>query len=83
MRVPDNIYLQVCMECPKEDCKNCRFEDLVDNVTWCRDRIFKNDFEYISKKSLLNWATTFHAMSLNDMERKTMQKVIDKIESYK
>lgn len=83
MEAPEKIYLQVCMECPEEDCKNCRFEDLVDNVTWCKDRIFKNDFEYISKKSLLNWANVFYAMSMNDMEKKTMQKVIDKIESYK
>ena len=56
MEEPRKIYLQVCMECPKEDCKNCQFENLADNVTWCRDRIFKNDKIYISKSYILEWA---------------------------
>lgn len=56
MKAPDKIYLQVCGECPEEDCKNCKFEDLEDNVTWCKDRIYKKDIEYISKDALLEWA---------------------------
>ena len=55
MRVPEKIYLQTCGDCPKVDCENCKFEDLVDNVTWCRDRIFKSDKIYISKEALLDW----------------------------
>ena len=50
---PDKIYLQVCGDCPKVDCKNCKFEDLEDNVTWCKERIFDQDVEYIRKDALL------------------------------
>lgn len=55
MKAPDKIYLQVCGECPKEDCKNCKFEDLEDKITWCKDRIFKKDIEYIRKNALLKF----------------------------
>lgn len=55
MEAPDKIYLQVCGECPEEDCKNCKFEDLENNVTWCKDRIYKKDIEYIRKDALLEW----------------------------
>ena len=41
--VPDKIYLQVCGDCNANDCDNCKFEDLEDNVTWCKDRIFSKD----------------------------------------
>lgn len=43
---PKKIYLQVCGDCPQTDCENCKFEDLEDNVTWCKDRIFPKDVEY-------------------------------------
>lgn len=56
MNAPEKIYLQVCGECPEEDCKNCKFEDLEDNVTQCKDRIYKKDIEYIRKDALLEWA---------------------------
>lgn len=61
MNAPDKIYLQVCGECPEEDCKNCKFEDLEDNVTWCKDRIYKKDIEYIRKDALLEWAKDMKA----------------------
>ena len=56
MKAPNKIYLQVCGECPEEDCKNCKFEDLEDNVTWCKDRIYKKDKQYIRKDALLELA---------------------------
>ena len=43
---PEKIYLQVCGDCEDNDCKNCKFEDLEDNVTWCKDKIFDKDIEY-------------------------------------
>ena len=43
---PDKIYLQVCGDCPEVDCRNCKFEDLEDNITWCKDKIFEKDVEY-------------------------------------
>ena len=46
MKAPENIYLQVCGDCPQTDCENCKFEDLEDNVTWCKDKIFEKDIEY-------------------------------------
>ena len=46
MKVPKKIYLQVCGDCPQTDCKSCKFEDLEDNITWCKDRIFPKDIEY-------------------------------------
>lgn len=47
MEAPDKIYLQICGDCNDNDCENCKFEDLEDNVTWCKDKIFKKDIEYI------------------------------------
>ena len=46
MEAPGKIYLQVCGDCKDNDCDNCKFEDLEDNVTWCKDRIFDKDIEY-------------------------------------
>ena len=46
MKAPEKIYLQVCGDCKDNDCKNCKFEDLKDNVTWCEDEIFDKDIEY-------------------------------------
>ena len=43
---PIKIYLQVCGDCPQTDCEGCKFEDLEDNVTWCKDKIFDKDIEY-------------------------------------
>lgn len=43
---PTKIYLQVCGDCPQTDCDNCKFEDFEDNITWCKDKIFKKDIEY-------------------------------------
>lgn len=44
--LPDKIYLQVCGDCNANDCENCKFEDLEDNVTWSKDKIFDKDIEY-------------------------------------
>ena len=43
---PEKIYLQVCGDCQDNECDNCKFEDLEDNVTWCKDKIFDKDVEY-------------------------------------
>ena len=43
---PEKIYLQVCGDCNDNDCENCKFDDLEDNVTWCKDKIFDKDIEY-------------------------------------
>ena len=46
MKAPEKIYLQVCGDCEDNDCKNCKFEDLEGNITWCKDKIFDKDIEY-------------------------------------
>ena len=85
MNAPEKIYLQVCGECPEEDCKNCKFEDLEDNVTWCKDRIYKKDIEYIRKDALLEWAEEemMKAAKQSDSygRRNAFMDVIDKLNS--
>jgi hypothetical protein len=49
---PEKIYLQVCGDCQDNECDICRFEDLEDNVTWCKDKIFDKDVEYIRADAL-------------------------------
>ena len=46
MEAPEKIYLQVCGDCNDNDGDNCKFEDLEDNVTWCKDKIFDKDIQY-------------------------------------
>ena len=41
-KLPQKIYLQI-----GEDCDCVDFSKLSD-VTWCKDKIFKNDLEYVS-----------------------------------
>ncbi len=53
VNAPEKIYLQVCGDCPQTDCYNCKFEDLEDNITWCKDKIFKNDIEYVRKDAFV------------------------------
>ena len=56
MKAPDKIYLQVCGDCPQSDCDDCNFEDLEDNITWCKDRIFEKDVEYIRADAFIEKA---------------------------
>ena len=56
---PEKIYLQVCGDCNDNDCKNCKFEDLEDNVTWCKDKIFEKDIEYIRTDAFIEKAAQF------------------------
>lgn len=59
MEAPKKIYLQICGDCNDDDCKNCNFQDLENNVTWCVDKIFDKDFEYIKADAFIekawNW----------------------------
>ena len=53
---PEKIYLQVCGDCQDNECDNCKFEDLEDNVTWCKDKIFDKDVEYIRTDAFIKKA---------------------------
>lgn len=56
MEAPEKIYLQVCGDCPLSDCADCKFEDLEDNVTWSKDRIFPKDIEYTRTDAIIDKA---------------------------
>ena len=56
---PEKIYLQVCGDCNDNDCENCKFEDLEDNVTWCKDKIFDKDIEYTRTDAFIEKAKEF------------------------
>lgn len=57
MNAPDKIYLQTCGDCPGFECESCQFQDLAE-VSWCEDKIFDTDKEYIRKDALLEWANS-------------------------
>jgi hypothetical protein len=48
--IPKTIYLQIGEDCPMDDGEN--FNDLSE-VSWCRDKIFENDIEYVLKDELI------------------------------
>ena len=56
---PEKIYLQVCGDCNDNNCENCNFEDLEDNVTWCKDKIFDKDIEYTRTDAFIEKAMKF------------------------
>lgn len=58
MKTPEKIYLQVCGECKDNDCKNCKFEDL-EEITWCRDKIFEKDIEYTRTDAFIEKALSW------------------------
>ena len=58
MKAPEKTYLQVCGDCHDNECDNCKFEDLEDNVTWCKDKIFDKDIEYTHTDALLRKQVT-------------------------
>ena len=71
MEAPEKIYLQVCGDCNANDCENCKFEDLEDNVTWCKDEIFDKDIEYIHKDGFIEKACQWLSnVSIEDMSYK-------------
>ena len=65
MEAPKKIYLQVCGDCPQTDCKSCKFEDLEDNITWCKDRIFPKDIQYIRTDVVIEKIEEFIYSALN------------------
>ena len=58
-KASEKIYLQVCGDCNNNDCENCKFEDLEDNVTWCKDKIFDKDIEYTRTDAFIKKATSY------------------------
>ena len=65
---PEKIYLQVCGDCPQTDCENCKFEDFEDNITWCKDRIFPKDIEYIRTDAFIEKACEWIKMMWSETD---------------
>lgn len=66
---PEKIYLQVCGDCPQTDCEGCKFEDLEDNITWCKDKIFDKDIEYTRTDAFIEKAAKwFNEHFMNRLE---------------
>ena len=53
---PEKIYLQICGNCNDNDCEHCKFEDLEDDVTWSKDKIFDKDVEYTRTDAIIEKA---------------------------
>ena len=57
---PKKIYLQTCMECLYTDgsypseCNECEFDNLAE-VSWCKDKIFTSDEEYVRLEDAMKW----------------------------
>ena len=68
---PEKIYLQVCGDCPQNDCDNCKFEDFEDNITWCKNRIFPKDIEYIRTDAFIEKAVGYLNSKLYDWVQTT------------
>ena len=72
MEAPKNIYLQVCGDC-KVDCNdcNCKFEEVEDNVTWSKDRIFDKDIEYTRTDAFIEKACRYLEEIFSEYENLT------------
>ena len=67
MEAPEKIYLQACGDCNDNDCENCKFEDLEDNVTWCKDKIFDKDIEYTRTDAFIEKAVEYIITHIPDL----------------
>lgn len=88
MEAPKKIYLQVFGDCPQTDCENCKFEDLEDNITWCKDRIFPKDIEYTRKYAFVEKVVNFleilgYAYTITDNITKSLYDNTQLIEDFK
>ena len=82
MKAPEKIYLQICGNCNDNDCENCKFEDLEDNVTWCKEKIFDKDIEYVRTDAFIEKAVEWIKEKWDDSY--TMPIIIDSvIEDFK
>ena len=62
MEAPEKIYLQVCRDCKDNDCKNCKFKNLKDNITWYKDKIFDKDIEYTCTDAFIEKALKWYCL---------------------
>ena len=85
MEAPEKIYLQICGECKDNDCKNCKFEDLEENVTHCKDKIFDNDIEYTRTDAFIGKACVYLEQSVKIIlcgDKKDTDKFIEDFKNY-
>ena len=78
MKAPEKIYLQVCGGCQDNECDNCKFEDFENNITWCKDRIFPKDIEYIHTDAFIEKACAwFRTLDDKEPPYKTTEEFIE------
>lgn len=65
MKTPKVIYLQQCGTCKDNECDKCNFDEL-NEVTWCKDKVFESDTAYFSE----------------DAVRKEMETALKRIVAY-
>lgn len=82
MEAPEKIYLQVCGDCNANDCENCKFEDLEDNVTWCKDKIFDNDIEYTRSDAFVERADKFISSFFHPDDTELKKGILDEFHKY-
>lgn len=82
MEAPKKIYLQVCGDCNANDCENCKFEDLEDNVTWCKDKIFDNDIGYTRTDAFIERADKFISSFFHPDDTELKKGVLDEFHKY-
>ena len=85
MEAPEKIYLQACGDCKDDECNYCKFENLEDNVTWCKDKIFDKDIEYIRTDAFIEKACKYLEpiiCSMNLGDRPDTDKFIDDFRKY-
>ena len=76
IKAPEKIYLQVCGDCNANDCENCKFENLEDNVTWCKDKIFDKDIEYVRKDAFIEKACEYWYQYNRDIVKRHGAKAV-------
>lgn len=80
---PEKIYLQVCGDCNANDCENCKFEDLENNVTWCKDKIFEKDIEYTRTDAFIEKSCTYWHKKAIEGEGEVAYYIMSCIEDFK
>lgn len=83
MTPPKKIYLQVCGTCQDKECDKCDF-DMLQEVTWCKDRINDRDVAYFSEQSIRDAALDMLNTSWADSNfDKAIEFMIDRLKGDK
>lgn len=79
--IPEKIYLQVCGDCSltdKNECAQCQKDNPINEreITWCRDKIFDKDVEYIRSDKVYNHCLKVDMKKLYNPVKLTKDEVL-------